>query len=857
MLQKGDEPVPGYRLEEFLGRGQFGEVWRATSPGRASVALKFLNLSEKQGWKEFRAIQSVKSIRHPHLAPITALWLLDQDGHVLNDDVVESIGTDAPTARHTLVPDATDSLDAAPQRLVVATLLCDKNLLNRLEECQRDGQEGIPQEELLRFMEEAAKGIDFLNSPQHQVGSEKKSVQHCDIKPENIMLTGDSVMICDFGVARVMADAQTVATGTSMAGSPAYMAPECIARRPSAASDQYSLAVSYVELRTGKLPFASESYFEVIDAHRTGNLELSMLTPGEQEVIRKATSLEPEKRYPSTVAMVRALRRAIELAEGGGDTAAIGGGKTALVAACGVAAVLLLGWLLRETIWAPTPPPPERLVRIHVEPLGASVMVDGETMALDNNGWAELQRPEDATLSIVASHPPEFVEQRREVAVAEVTERGLRFTLERGEDYTPQAFANRAYARIEQESFDDAVLAEAVHDFVRAIELEETTYAVKPFPEYLAQAGEGRRGLVINCLAVSGDSRYLAARTGDDFRKIVVWDLLQPKERPRELHAHNSAAINLAFVGDFVASADVTEAVLLSGVDDANRSSSAITPETLRAFEMLGSPDGRWLLAGDIKGQLWRWDMTDLAANSELLLGQHTEMIEAIAFSTDSRWAYTGSPDGVVKRWNLTDTSEMETKFADLDDGDVVCVVVSPNGKNVAIAEEGKGAEARHRVVVVNAASPGTLRELRPLLQDRIESLRYDGESRWLAGGTAEGDIYAWKNGGATPRILTEVHQGPVRTVAFAPFPGWLVSGGDDGKIALWNLDEESDSPLVLDPQAGPVMNVACTERWIIAGTKRGGVILWKLRRCMLIKRSCDEKNLTPRDASTGGQIQT
>src|SRR5690606_5562644 len=121
MLQRGDEPIPGYRLEKFLGRGQFGEVWRATSPGRASVALKFLNLSERQGWKEFRAIQQIKSIRtHPHLAPITALWLLDENGEVLGDDVVDSYGgaEDASAARATLVPGAGRSDEQrTPQRL--------------------------------------------------------------------------------------------------------------------------------------------------------------------------------------------------------------------------------------------------------------------------------------------------------------------------------------------------------------------------------------------------------------------------------------------------------------------------------------------------------------------------------------------------------------------------------------------------------------------------------------------------------------------------------------------------------------------------------------------------------------------
>ena len=172
--------------------------------------------------------------------------------------------------------------DHVPHRLVVATLLCDKNLLDRLAECQAQGSAGIPVDELLRYMEEAAKAIDFLNALRHDLGDGPVAIQHCDIKPANIMLTGGSVMICDFGVAAFLGNPRIAATATSMAGSPAYMSPECTQCKPSAASDQYSLAVTYVELRTGRLPFRSQTWTDVIDAHRSGSLDLSMLARNEQ-----------------------------------------------------------------------------------------------------------------------------------------------------------------------------------------------------------------------------------------------------------------------------------------------------------------------------------------------------------------------------------------------------------------------------------------------------------------------------------------------------------------------------------------------------------------------------------------------
>lgn len=68
----GDYPVPGYRLFESLGRGNFGEVWLASAPGGMEVALKVIDLSGREGAKEFEALQRVKRIHHPNLVPVFA-----------------------------------------------------------------------------------------------------------------------------------------------------------------------------------------------------------------------------------------------------------------------------------------------------------------------------------------------------------------------------------------------------------------------------------------------------------------------------------------------------------------------------------------------------------------------------------------------------------------------------------------------------------------------------------------------------------------------------------------------------------------------------------------------------------------
>ena len=82
----GDDPIPGYHVVKFLGRGGFGEVWQAEGPGGTCVSLKIItNLSSSQARKEFRALGIVKNIRHPNIVPIIGVWLKDGQGNVLDD----------------------------------------------------------------------------------------------------------------------------------------------------------------------------------------------------------------------------------------------------------------------------------------------------------------------------------------------------------------------------------------------------------------------------------------------------------------------------------------------------------------------------------------------------------------------------------------------------------------------------------------------------------------------------------------------------------------------------------------------------------------------------------------------------
>jgi serine/threonine protein kinase len=270
-LQPGAEPLAGYRLIRFLGQGGFGVVWEAEAPGGFRVALKFIRLCDPRADRELRALDVVRRLHHPHL--------LDVQFAVVRDSFV-----------------------------VLAMPLCDQSLHDRLRACRGEGRLGLPLGELLGYMKELAAAVDYLNEPAHSVGDGRVAgIQHRDIKPSNILLAGGSVRLADFGLAKMLVGAGEPHSGCM---SPHYVAPEEIQGQASRTSDQYAVAVTYVQLRTGQLPFGG-SVGAVLGGHLYREPDLSGLPEGERRIVGRALSKRPEARWGSCGEFVDRLARVV------------------------------------------------------------------------------------------------------------------------------------------------------------------------------------------------------------------------------------------------------------------------------------------------------------------------------------------------------------------------------------------------------------------------------------------------------------------------------------------------------------------------------------------------------------------
>ncbi|MFW6169557.1 MAG: serine/threonine protein kinase [Planctomycetota bacterium] len=256
-----NEPIPGYRLRERIGSGGYGEVWRADAPGGLGKAIKFVYgvLTEDRAARELKALHRIKSVRHPFLISLERIEVVDG-------------------------------------QLLIVTELAEGSLKERFTRWREEGREGIPWEELIGYLRDAADVLDYM--------SREYSLQHLDIKPENLLMLAGRVKVADFGLVKDIHDA----TASMMGGlTPLYAPPEVFDGKPCLWSDQYSLAIVYQEMLTGELPFPGTTAIQLARQHLSAEPRLSALPEHDRAAIARALAKSPKDRFSSCGELVKAL----------------------------------------------------------------------------------------------------------------------------------------------------------------------------------------------------------------------------------------------------------------------------------------------------------------------------------------------------------------------------------------------------------------------------------------------------------------------------------------------------------------------------------------------------------------------
>ena len=265
------EQIHNYKITAHLGQGGMGNVYRATDTmlGR-EVALKMLHpqlTMQPQFLERFKKEARVLAqLLHPNIAVIYNF--IEQGGnHFMVMEYVEGTNLDDLLKQH----------------------------------------KSLPAEFIVPVFVQALEGLQHAH---------RKNIFHRDIKPSNIMLTPDGVVkLMDFGIAKVAGE-QKMTQVNKIVGTVEFMAPELIqGRDASNASDIYAAGVTMYEMLSGKLPFESDTDFNLMQAilkERVKSPEKlnASIPKALGDIIMKALEKNPASRYEDARAFQRALMNA-------------------------------------------------------------------------------------------------------------------------------------------------------------------------------------------------------------------------------------------------------------------------------------------------------------------------------------------------------------------------------------------------------------------------------------------------------------------------------------------------------------------------------------------------------------------
>ncbi len=259
----GHTEIEGFRLEEKIGEGSKGAVYRASKENAEQpVALKILSpklAQDEQNIKQFiREARALAKLNHPHI--------------VQGIDVGESNGVHYCVMEYIEGPTVKELLD-------------------------QNGE--MDSHRALRYIIQITKALQCAH--EHQM-------VHRDVKPDNMMVNSEgNAKLCDLGLAHVVTEGDIRDSGL---GTPNYLSPEQALRESelNIQADLYSLGASFYHMLTGRVPFIGETSKEVVRKQ----IESPLLPPREvnpkideeiDRIVRKLMKKSRSDRYntPSDV----------------------------------------------------------------------------------------------------------------------------------------------------------------------------------------------------------------------------------------------------------------------------------------------------------------------------------------------------------------------------------------------------------------------------------------------------------------------------------------------------------------------------------------------------------------------------
>jgi WD40 repeat protein len=238
------------------------------------------------------------------------------------------------------------------------------------------------------------------------------------------------------------------------------------------------------------------------------------------------------------------------------------------------------------------------------------------------------------------------------------------------------------------------------------------------------------------------------------------------------------------------------------------------TPTQMNALSF--SASGKTLALGSIDGQVHLFDVTTGAISKSLSI--HSQAVNAVVF-LDEGWIFSA---GANKTVTITDAVS-GTVIGSLPtfQEEITALAIQPGAKNGAVGlSNGQ----------INIFSIGTLTTISTFndAKDRITTLCYSADGKYLAAGTADGNIILWD---AQSGVLknTYAQKGRVWSVGFDPKTRWVVSTSADSTIKIFDLATSTNVKTMTEHDGYTTYAVFLNDETLLTGTSTGLLKSWKV----------------------------
>lgn len=262
-LERGTLLNNRYRIEEILGQGGMGSVYRAIDENLGvEVAVKENLFTTEEYARQFRREAVIlASLRHPNLPRVTDHFVIDDQGQYLVMDYIEGEDLRQRMDRVGVISEE--------EAIIIGAAICD--------------------------------ALTYLHS-------RTQPIVHRDIKPGNVKITSDGhIYLVDFGLAKIVEGGQVTTTG-ARAMTPGYSPPEQYGTaRTDHRSDLFSLGATLYAALTGAIPedaLARAMEQAELTTIRKRNPKISKRLAG---VLERALEIRPDARYQTAEELKMAL----------------------------------------------------------------------------------------------------------------------------------------------------------------------------------------------------------------------------------------------------------------------------------------------------------------------------------------------------------------------------------------------------------------------------------------------------------------------------------------------------------------------------------------------------------------------